>query len=226
MPLKKAEDLLACLLEVSRGWTTQTWYTSNGVKGRSHSRSRAFHIPTAKDCARVSGTDPENVLANGTAREAGRYAESRPTTTARRRGSTEISTGETLGGSADERFQSSDGEEFDYDGGSQGEDSASVGLPSGVPQSYAEGSRDETTKVVLNRNPAEQVPHSAGRPSQSEHLKPSENLEEAPAELLEIVPAVVEAVRRYSTCRAAVQRCGSTADLGSAFRSTLCCLLA
>lgn len=199
LPLEKAEDLLACLLEVSRGWTTQPWYTSSGIEGRSHSRSRAFHIPTTGDYRRVSGTDPNNVPANVKAREAERI--SRPTTASEIRASAAIPTGAVLSGSTDERFQSSESEEFDYDACPQDEEASavSVGPTSGVRQSFTERLHDETNEVLPGSEPQKMVAgtsNNTARSSTSEHLKPSERLDVAPPELLEIVPVVVEAVRR------------------------------
>ncbi|CAM9621199.1 unnamed protein product [Scytosiphon promiscuus] len=198
LPLEKAEDLLACLLEISRGWTTQPWFTSNGVEGRSHSRSRAFYIPTAEDRARGFGTVPKNVPVDGKARDAGRYAASRPTVASQRRGSTDTSSaGAEPSRNVDGGFQFSDSEEFDYESCPPGEGhiDPSVDRPSSVQQLLAGRSDDRTNKLDA-QHVVVKPPNSTGRPSTSEHLKPSERLDAAPPELLEIVPVVVEAVRR------------------------------
>ncbi|CAN0502400.1 unnamed protein product [Ectocarpus sp. 12 AP-2014] len=54
LPRDKAEALLAKMLQLSCNWTSQTWFNANGLEGRTHSRSRAYRIPTAGD-ARSSG---------------------------------------------------------------------------------------------------------------------------------------------------------------------------
>ncbi|CAM9528035.1 unnamed protein product [Ectocarpus fasciculatus] len=61
LPRDKAEGLLAQMLRLSRDWTSQTWFNANGVEGRTHSRSRAYRIPTASD-ARSSGRASEGAM--------------------------------------------------------------------------------------------------------------------------------------------------------------------
>lgn len=44
LPTALANRLLVCLLDVSRDWTTYAWFNNNGVEGRSHSRSRIYRL--------------------------------------------------------------------------------------------------------------------------------------------------------------------------------------
>ncbi|CAB1115987.1 unnamed protein product [Ectocarpus sp. CCAP 1310/34] len=49
------------MLQLSRDWTSQTWFNANGLEGRTHSRSRAYRIPNASD-VRSSGRASEGAM--------------------------------------------------------------------------------------------------------------------------------------------------------------------
>ncbi|CAN0179157.1 unnamed protein product [Ectocarpus sp. 6 AP-2014] len=61
LPRDKAEGLLARMLQLSRDWTSQTWFNANGLEGRTHSRSCAYRIPAAGD-SRSRGRASEGAM--------------------------------------------------------------------------------------------------------------------------------------------------------------------
>lgn len=44
LPSGKADCLLTAMLQISRGWTSYPWYNNNGVEGRSHTRTCVFRL--------------------------------------------------------------------------------------------------------------------------------------------------------------------------------------
>lgn len=221
MPPDYAASLLACLLEVSRDWTTQPWYNNNGVEGRSHSRSHIFRfragtsVPphaTADDDAAVKDLStvaerctPSHIL--GRPQQA---LQDGAVSRSLRPGSWE---GRGFSEGNDGILQSSEDDEFDYYGlQASPEGCGTVGpnqsrRPSGQQDGHAflmsesRSGKAVEPSAAISSEPGSTCTSSINRDRRStfEEIMLSDESDEAPAELRRIVPLIVDVVRRYNT---------------------------
>ena len=217
LPAEKADGLLARLLHASRGWTSRPWYNVNGTPGLTHNRSCVYRIPTARagtGTCTVSGVDQDQAGPAKTSDKARRCTGSGPAAVsgrgAKSGGGGGGGGGEcawAVGGKSecgdDVTLQSSDEESFYYDfpeagkvgGGGGGGVAGIAGAGAGAGADPPGGATAaEQAEGAMRWSPPKTEPgDSAGKT----WIDDDQGAEVAPEELLEVVPLVVEVVRRY-----------------------------
>ena len=214
LPAEKADGLLARLLHASRGWTSRPWYNVNGTPGLTHNRSCVYRIPTARagtGTCTVSGVDQDQAGPAKTSDKARRCTGSGPAAVSGRG----AKSGGGGGGECawavgwksecgdDVTLQSSDEESFYYDfpeagkvgGGGGGGVAGIAGAGAGAGADPPGGATAaEQAEGAMRWSPPKTEPgDSAGKT----WIDDDQGAEVAPEELLEVVPLVVEVVRRY-----------------------------
>eukprot|EP00752_Nemacystus_decipiens_P002264 g2145.t1 len=212
LPAEKADSLLASLLHASRSWTSRPWYNVNGTPGLTHNRSCMYRIPTAGATNNSSSsttttgifgidreqTDPAHATDDDKQRRAGldAAAVSDMVSDNGGRGGDEVAgvMQRTSECSNDDPLQSSEDESFDY--GFPGAREVSDGF---VGDSGGDGERSGSARASVRAQRAKRssLPETeAGKSAEHPWISNDQGAEVAPDELLEIVPRVVEIVRR------------------------------
>eukprot|EP00903_Cladosiphon_okamuranus_P021834 g20077.t1 len=210
LPAEMADRLLARLLHTSRDWTSRPWYNANGTPGLTHKRSCTYRIPSDRDngssignsdksssgsrkSSSIPGTDHDQTRPTRASDETQRRAGSGTTdlpdgvTEAERSGGkcTGLMERRSEDGTDDIVQSSSEDESFDCgftEAGKVGGGGGGGGV--GPPGS---------TAVMERSTPADsEAKDSAG----TSWVDDDQGAAVAPEELLEVVPLVVEAVRR------------------------------
>lgn len=214
MPCDKADSLLACLLQASRSWTSHPWFNNTGVEGTTHTRSHVYQIPTARGSHRISHPDRNdtNLI------EAQRYAGStnKSQRAAESSGSSVCAGATGRENERDTRIESTrdttDDDVFKYsEDGDTDDNDFYESTEAGVFATLRQRRDHSSVQVVHAERPegvmqgpapdaeaehSNTMPVSLGRRATSEELMRGQISELAPDELLEIVPLIVQIVRR------------------------------
>lgn len=208
MPCEKADSLLACLLQASRSWTSHPWFNNNGVEGTTHTRSHIYRIPTVQgSLCSISDPDWDHTKSNGSQRRAGTTESPTAAEGSGSHGCARAVGGEDGGGTRmvstrgtdvgefiltkdgeighNDLFESAEGDAFATPSLRRSYNSVKLsegGMQGPAPDSEAEHSQNIST--------------SQDRRAASEELMRDNTSDLAPEELLQIVPHVVQVVRR------------------------------
>lgn len=209
LPAEKADRLLACLLRASRDWISRPWYNASGTPGMTHNRSFIYRIPTARDTSNNNSVNTTTTGISETDQDQIRPSPTQALDEAQRRaGSCPVASSDSVsdsgggdectqamrrksGGGADDVLQPSfEDESFDYGWTEAGEVGGGSADPrgGGAAMGWVEGAMPASA-------PASEAQDSAGKKT---WIDDDQGAAVAPQELLEVVPLVVEAVRRYS----------------------------